>query len=149
MCIRDRLYDYTQQMEGAEIPQLISEAFANHDFEELKYQLNSLISKIPYQIFEQHLESYYHAVFFITFQVLGYYIECEVSTFRGRIDAVVKTERTIFVIEFKVEQSTATAIQQIRERKYYERFLDEKKEIQLVGIRCFDKTFQAIQVEKW
>jgi len=142
------LYDYTQRIEGDLITQKIVQSFHNQDFEELRHQLNILISKIPYPIFEQNLESYYHAVFFMIFQMVGFYIECEVNTSRGRIDAVIKTTSTIFIIEFKVEKSAKDALQQIRERKYFERYLDAPQDIQLVGIRCYDKTFQAIQVEK-
>jgi len=142
------LYDYTRISSANGVAMDIAEAFENQDFDLLKKILNSLIAKIPYSIFEQNLESYYHAVFFMIFQLLGYYIECEVQTSKGRIDAVLKTENQIFIIEFKVEKSTQNAIAQIRERQYFQRFLDQKKEIILVGIRCIHKTFQDIQVEK-
>jgi predicted type IV restriction endonuclease len=77
------------------------------------------MKKLPNQIFEEKAESYYHAIIFLIFLLLGYEIQSEVSTSEGRIDSVVQTDTHVYILEFKVNESAESAIQQIREKKYY------------------------------
>ncbi len=60
--------------------------------------------------------------------------ESEISTDKGRIDMTLKTPNHIYVFEIKFKEDAASALKQIEERKYYERYLHQKKKIVLVGI---------------
>ncbi|NJO66019.1 MAG: hypothetical protein HC836_50520 [Richelia sp. RM2_1_2] len=71
--------------------------------------------------------------------MLGYYIEAEISTSKGRIDAVVTSLTTIFILEFKVDDSAESAIAQIREKQYFKPYLGKEKEVLLVGISLKNK----------
>ena len=64
---------------------------------------------------------------------MGFDIISEESTNIGRIDAVIRFSETIYIFEFKLGTSLE-AITQIKEKKYYEKFIIEKKEILLVGV---------------
>jgi hypothetical protein len=64
---------------------------------------------------------------------LGFDIISEESTNIGRIDAVIRFSETIYIFEFKLG-SSLEAITQIKKKKYYEKFIVEKKEILLVGV---------------
>ncbi|MCP5047319.1 MAG: AAA family ATPase, partial [bacterium] len=88
---------------------------------------------IPSHIFIKDLEAYYHTVIYLVLKLLGISIDVEVHTNRGRIDAVLKTATTIYVMEFKMS-SPQDALDQIKEKKYYEKYLSQKKEILLIGI---------------
>ena len=47
---------------------------------------------------------------------------------------VVQALTTIYVFEFKLNATPEVALTQIHEKKYYERYLVENKEICLVGL---------------
>ena len=58
----------------------------------------------------------------------------EVETNNGRIDAVLFCDKYIYIIEFKLNQKPGKAIEQIKEKKYFEKYLKDKREIYLLGI---------------
>ncbi|PIY12168.1 MAG: AAA family ATPase [Flexibacter sp. CG_4_10_14_3_um_filter_32_15] len=151
------LNSYTHNKEGFAIPLAIQieEAFVAQDFEALFVYFDSLFAKIPYQIFEQYKESYYHSVIFLTLELLGFYIDSEVSTSRGRIDAVVKTEDAIFILEFKVNGTAEDAIKQIKEKGYADKYKSEQKkknqkgkQIYLIGVAFKDKSIDKYLIEE-
>jgi hypothetical protein len=147
------LNSFTHQNEGFAIPLVVrlKYAFQKADFDTIFMYLKSLFAKIPYQIFEQHKESYYHSIIFLTFQLLGYYADAEVSTSIGRIDVFVRTSTAIFIFEFKVSDTAEKALQQIKDRKYYEKYLSEKEEgktIYLIGVACQEKTITDYLIEE-
>ena len=151
--LRILLEVYAYQTNGFAVPLVynLKEAFINHDFEDFFTHFKTLFASIPYQIFEQKLESYYHSIIFITFKLLGFYIDAEVSTSKGRIDAVVKTQTHIYILEFKVNDTAEKAIEQIKEKKYAERYVSEQengRKIVLIGIACKDKTVTDYLVEE-
>lgn len=126
----------------------IKRSFENHQLEELFVYFNALFAKIPHQIFEEKLESYYQAVIFLTFTLLGYYADAEVSTSIGRIDAVVRTQKFIYILEFKVKDSAENALRQIKEKKYAEKYLHDDRKILLIGIACKGKTISEYLIEE-
>ena len=74
---------------------------------------------------------------------LGYDVIPEDITNKGRIDLTVKTEDKILIIEFKVD-AKEQPIKQIKERRYYEKYLNENKEIYLIGM-VFDSMERNIR----
>lgn len=78
-------------------------------------------------------ERYFHSIFYLTLKLLGYSIQSEVTTARGRVDAVLITEKWIYVIEFKVGDAQS-ALSQIKEKEYHHKYLGQGKEIVLLGI---------------
>ncbi len=67
-------------------------------------------------------------------KMLGFEIDVEIETIDGRIDAVVKTDDNIYIIEFKVNQSSDVAIEQIKNKKYALKYDNDKRTIYLIGI---------------
>ena len=107
--------------------------------------LRALFAKIPNNIQLEH-EKYYQTIFFTIFTLLGREIDAEVSTNIGRIDAVAKTDSTIYIFEFKLQGTAEEALEQIRERRYYERYLADGRDILLVGA-AFDPGVRNL--ERW
>jgi len=142
------LGDYTNLPHINATTKRLKIAFEEHNFEFFQEQINILFSKIPYQLFEANQEKYYHAVIFLIFQLLGYHIENEVSTSKGRIDSVIFTKETIYILEFKINDSSENAIRQIREKEYFKKYLDRNKPIFLVGIALKNKEVENMIVEK-
>ena len=115
--------------------------------------LRSIFASIPYSNYANNIisryEGYYSSVVYVYLCALGYDVIPEDVTNRGRIDLTLRLSDKIVIIEFKVD-SAESAIKQIRERRYYEKYISEKKPIYLVGI-SFDSRQRNIvdfQVEK-
>ena len=107
--------------------------------DEMLDTLKIFFAKVPYDIALDN-EKYYQTIFFTVFTLLGARIEAESRTSLGRIDAVVKTKTDIFVFEFKLTGTAKKAMAQIREKRYFERFLDDGRRITLIGAAFSKKT---------
>ncbi len=106
--------------------------------ESMKYFFSCMPSSIVVQ-----QEKYYQSLFYAIFKLVGASIDAEVSTNIGRIDAVIKTDQYIYVTEFKLRGTAEDAMRQIHERKYYEKYLRDGREITLLGV-AFDKNERNI-----
>ena len=60
--------------------------------------------------------------------------QSEYSTSIGSIDLVLEFPNLIYVIEVKFNKSPQEALEQIKNRRYYERFLHQGKSIILLGL---------------
>jgi hypothetical protein len=111
-------------------------AFHYKDLASLEVTFKSLFASIPYNLFTNNkmyeYEGYYVSVFYAYLKAMGIDIVAEDITNKGRIDLTILMPEAIYVCEFKVDGSDALA--QIQEKRYYEKYLDEKKDIYLVGI---------------
>jgi hypothetical protein len=107
--------------------------------DEMLDTLKIFFAKVPYDIALDN-EKYYQTIFFTVFTLLGARIEAESRTSIGRIDAVVKTKTDIFVFEFKLTGTAKKAMAQIREKRYFERFLDDGRRVTLIGAAFSKKT---------
>ena len=98
--------------------------------------------------YDLHLnyEKYYQTIFFVIFELLKFKVQAEVTTNRGRIDVAVEVERFIYLFEFKLSGTKEEALQQIKDKQYYQKYLDRGKDIILVGA-AFDP--QQGNIEEW
>ncbi len=112
----------------------LAHALRDGDLEQAVRIVNSLFSSIPYQIFLAQYEAYYHSILHIMFSLLGYFIQCEKPSARGRTDAIVHTNDRIYIFEFKVDGTGEQAISQIKTKGYAAPYLASGKEIIMVGI---------------
>ena len=108
------------------------------EVEQFMTTLQSYFASIPYDI-RGGDEHYYQTIFFITFLLLGSSIEAESRTNQGRIDAYVRTAKTVYVFEFKLDKSADEALEQIIDRRYYEKFQGGDLPVRLVGVN-FDSS---------
>jgi len=98
--------------------------------------LKTFFAKVPNTITIAN-EKYYQTIFFTVFTLIGAMIEAEVSTNIGRIDAVVKTAKDIFIFEFKFHGPADEAMAQIRTVRYAEKYLDDGRRVARIGV-AFD-----------
>jgi len=91
-------------------------------------------------------EKHYHAIFYVVFTLIGQYIDAEVRSATGRADAVVKTNDSIYVFEFKLNGTAEEAIKQIDSKDYLLPYtLDGKKIIKVGAEFCKRKR----NLKKW
>ncbi|MCO6478710.1 MAG: AAA family ATPase [Phaeodactylibacter sp.] len=112
----------------------IKEALEKGEMERLIEQVDILFSTIPYQIFQQKQEAFFHAVLHLSFSAIGLLVQSEVSTAKGRVDTVVHTKDRIYVMEFKLDAPAGSALEQIREKRYGNPFLNQGKEVIALGV---------------
>jgi len=95
--------------------------------------LKSLFASISYNIFIEDKEAYYHSIIYMIVRLMGVDIQTEVQTNKGRIDAVIETEDTIYLMEFKMGSETG-ALDQIKRMGYAEKYVTRGKKVMLVGV---------------
>ena len=114
--------------------------------------MKSIFSEIPYTLMREDMinEFYFHMMFYLIISASGVGITSEILTAKGRIDALIETRDRYYIIEFKCDQSSDKAIEQIKEKKYYEPYKYRGKEIVLIGINFSteDKNISDYKIEK-
>ncbi|GHV13213.1 ATPase AAA [Fibrobacterales bacterium] len=99
--------------------------------------LRPFYNNIPYDEASK-VESYYELIFLLTLRMLGIYCEAQVHTAIGRIDAVLKVDDFVYVVEFKANGTAEEALQQINDKNYALSYNEQGKKIVKLGIE-FDK----------
>ena len=105
-------------------------------------RLQEFLGTVPYAE-NTHYEGHYQQMFYVIFSLLGMYVDVEVRTPRGRVDVVLRTPDTLYVIELKLDKSAEAAMQQIDLKNYPERFALCGLPVVKVGIN-FDKEKRTI-----
>ncbi|GHT56593.1 ATPase AAA [Bacteroidia bacterium] len=124
------------------------------DSQQFERSLQAMFARIPYQLWGND-EKYYHSMLLLWLNALGFKPDAEMCTDKGRIDAVWTWQERVVVTEVKYAASggdkdaadntstTAklldTALAQIREVRYYERYAGENKRIALLGVAFVGK----------
>ena len=95
--------------------------------------LQDFLASIP-QCNNTNYEGHYQQMLYVIFTLLGYYVDVEVHTADGRIDVVMRTSNTLYLMELKINQSAETAQKQIDDKEYIKRFVHYKLPIVTVAI---------------
>ena len=95
--------------------------------------LQTFYKKFPYTLINNN-ERHYQAVLYTILLILGCDVTPEVPTSDGRIDMVLKTKRSIYVLELKYKKDAETAMEQIDRKDYAAAFTDDKRKKYKVGI---------------
>ncbi|MDZ7896844.1 MAG: AAA family ATPase [Arcicella sp.] len=97
------------------------------DIKKVESILNSVFKSLPYEVWQKENEHFYHAIIHLTFRLLGIYVESQVQTSDGRIDALVKVNEYVYAFEFKLDGSASKALQQIKDKKYLQPYQNQGK----------------------
>ncbi|MEA2099270.1 MAG: AAA family ATPase [Campylobacterota bacterium] len=120
------------------------------NFENIEKEFKTLFASIAYNNFTgvklYEYEGYFVSVFYAYIKAFGVDVVAEDVTNKGRIDLTIKMPNSIFVMEFKVDGTNA--LQQIKDKKYHEKYISENMPIYLVGIE-FDKEDRNISCVEW
>lgn len=150
--LNDRIFnmitDYLQ--DGVSIQNDTYIALMKGDKDGVKDALYTLFASLPYQNYVNNnisiYEGFYASVVYAFFASLGVSLIGEDTTNRGRIDLTLNMEQKIYIIEFKV--GSGDTLQQIKEKKYFEKYRQQGKDIYLVGIN-FDKEKRNVSEFTW
>ena len=115
------------------------------DIDGFMARLQSFFADIPYEL-ARDLELHYQNVLFIVFKLLGFYVQVEYHTSRGRIDLVMQTRQYIYVMEFKLEGTAEEALRQMEDKQYARPFEADGRKVFKVGVNFSN---EARNIEKW
>ncbi|MEA5141447.1 ATP-binding protein [Arcicella rigui] len=118
------------------------------EIERLEGILNTIFKSLPYELWQKENEHFYHAIIHLTFSLLGVYIQSEVQTSDGRMDALIRLKDFVYSIEFKLDESAEKAIQQIKDKGYLVPFSAENKKLVAIGIN-FSREKKKVEEVKW
>ncbi|GAB6094600.1 ATP-binding protein [Desulfatiferula olefinivorans] len=96
-------------------------------------------------------EGYYASIFYCYFAALGLDVTPEDTTNHGRIDLTLAFEGRVYIFEFKVielDTGTTSALDQIRSKRYYEKYTGDFTDIYLIGVE-FSRDTRNIERFDW
>jgi hypothetical protein len=107
-------------------------------------RLKAFFSGIPYELNNKE-EKHYQTVFYLFFKLMGQFIKAEQRSATGRADAVVTTNDSIYVFEFKLTENAKAeeALKQIDDKNYLIPFTAGNKKLVKVGVE-FSKEERGI-----
>ena len=117
----------------------IRNAFRANDLERVIQILQEVFKKLPYFLHEHYPEKFFHAAIHLLFSYLGIRIHSEVCTSDGRIDSLVETDTHIYILEYKLDQSAQAALEQIKQKRYYQAYWNLGKPVIGVGVNFSSK----------
>lgn len=117
------------------LPQLrkFVSAIRNDDLDGFLKLFQAFLANIDYRLHIKQ-EKYYQTIFFVVFKFLDAVVEAESCTNEGRIDAYIRTDKAIYIFEFKLDKSPDAALAQIVDNHYYEKFQNSGLPIRLIGV---------------
>ena len=95
-------------------------------------RIDTLLANVPYEIkldYEVHFQNFVY----LLFMLMGFYTSVEYHTSKGRVDLILKTDKYIYIMEFKRDSSAKAAMQQIKDKDYAKPFKLDGRKIVLVG----------------
>jgi len=108
-------------------------------------RLQTLYEDNSYQI-QGKKELYFQNTMYVVFKLLGFYVDVEKTTSRGRIDMVIKTQDYIYVVEIKLDSTPEEAIKQIEEKGYAAPYTNDPRQLYKIGIN-FSSDIRGI--DRW
>ena len=124
-----------------------------NDFERLETLFRALFSGIPYEWHTRNdiarFEGYYASVFYSHFAAAGLDVVVEDSSSHGRVDMAVRFRGRVYLFEFKVVELApeGAAMEQLRERRYAEKYRHLGEPIHLIGVEFSRETRNLVGFE--
>ena len=114
------------------IPQFVKDV-RRGDAEGFMQRLEAFFANGDYQIMG-NAEIYFQNTLYVFFRLIGFYVEVERHTTDGRMDIVMQTSSDIYIMELKINQTAAVALQQIEDKGYAQPFADDPRHLFKIGI---------------
>ncbi|MGN0206160.1 MAG: AAA family ATPase, partial [Muribaculaceae bacterium] len=92
-----------------------------HDMDGALRFLQTFLDTVPY-CDNANSEGHYQQMLYIIFSLMGYYLDVEVHTAKGRVDLVIHAPQALYIIEIKLNKSAEAALEQIELKQYDKRF---------------------------
>ncbi len=132
--------------EGFYFTQEIRDAVYLQDLPKLERSLKSYFAGLSYE--DHHKDEYvFKALFAGMFRYCGLEMQTEVCTIDGRMDACLAMPEAVYIFEFKLDDDK-TALEQIRKKGYYDKYLSYPQPIYIIGCN-FDSGKGTMTAWRW
>ncbi len=114
----------------------IDDAVEDGDTDLLRDQFTALFSRLPYasgSVDDKMLERDFQNVIYLTFLLLGQFVQVEQHTARGRADCIVETDKYVYIFEFKRDGSADEALAQIEAQGYATPYSADSRTLVKIG----------------
>ena len=101
--------------------------------------LGSVFAMVPHE-WKLRNEAEAKRYFLLFMKMAGADITPEHESSKGRADAVVETEKAVYVFEFKCGKTARAALKQIDERGYAEPYAADRRKVMCIGLNYNAKT---------
>lgn len=112
---------------------LLADDVLSGDIDDFVKRVNALFADLPYDIIPNE-EKHFQTIMVLLVKMLGFYVEAEYRTSDGRIDMVVKSQKYIYVFEFKFNGSAEDALNQIDTKGYLLPFKADGRKLYKIGM---------------
>ena len=117
---------------GFEISLFVDE-LENKDVEGFMNHLQTFLSACPYEL-QPDQERHFQSVMYILTTLCGFYTDVEEHTSKGRMDMTIRTDKYIYIFEFKFNSTAETALKQISYMGYADKFKADGREVICLGV---------------
>lgn len=117
----------------------MSRSLKQKDLDGFLTQLQDFMAAIPYTL-DNKTEKHYQTILYVVLNMLTRFIDVEVCTATGRIDAVLETDTTLYVMELKLDKSPEEALAQIESKNYLIPYQQDGRQLVRVGINFSSQT---------
>ncbi|TYT74958.1 ATP-binding protein [Desulfobotulus mexicanus] len=130
-------------------------AIQEKSFNDLRDIFHRFFASIPHDWYRKNqlsgYEGYYASIFYCYFAACGFEIRAEDATNHGRMDLSLFYDDICCIFEFKVLENAGegSAMAQLKDRKYHEKYQGSGKEIYLVAVEFSkkDRNIENFEVE--
>lgn len=113
--------------------------------EQFMTRLQTLFADNDYRV-AGDMEKYFQNSMMLIFKMLGFMVDVERATSRGRMDITIQTPDYVYIIEIKLDGTAEEAIQQIKDKQYARPFQLDGRKLYMIGVN-FSSATRCI--EKW
>jgi len=148
------IYVFKEPVSVSKTETNIKRAILTKDIDKLKDAIYTFFASIPHDWYRKNdissYEGFYASIVYALFNGAGLNVIAEDNTNKGQIDLSVFNQDSVYIIEFKVveDKEEGNALKQIKEKRYYEKYMGKYKEIYLIGIE-FSKEKKNIVSFEW
>ncbi|MBQ3686488.1 MAG: ATP-binding protein, partial [Treponema sp.] len=103
----------------------------------LRNRFTAIFARLPYasgMVDDSMLERDFQNVIFLTFLLLGQFVQVEQHSARGRADCIVETDGFVYIFEFKRDGSADEALAQIASQGYARPYEADSRALIRIGV---------------
>ena len=115
----------------------------NADPDSLRDRFSALFARLPYPTDERGVEQTFQNAVYITFMLLGQFVQTEIHSAKGRADVIVETDNYVYIFEFKRDKSADEALAQIEEKAYEKPYAADPRKLYKIGV-SFDSASRKL-----
>jgi len=128
-------------------------AIQEKNIDKIKDAIYMFLASIPHDWYRNNdiasYEGFYASIVYALFNGAGLNVISEDNTNKGQIDLSIFNQDSVYIVEFKVveDKEEHKALKQIRDKRYYEKYMGKYQEIYLIGIEFSKKDKNIVSFE--